>query len=297
MFWRGVLVVTAVCATRAAVAGPIRLEYSAPAECPAAADIEREIAAKLADEAADDPVEIKIDGDDIVGYRGVLVTRADGNAGRREVHGATCGETAAALVLVAAIAIAAPRADAEAPRIVAQPTRPRAPPARSRDSETRLYAGAGLALYEGVTPNALYALPIQIAARRGRGELRVTFDATRMDRLEMATFRWIAGRLDVCYDVVVLGRVALGPCGGAQVGTLEGRGRMVDQPEGQLRPWLAPELAARATLRLGPAALAIEVLAAMPLFRDRYYIAPTTTVHEVPAVVYGVSVTAAVQFW
>ena len=284
-----------------AAAAPVPITYSAPPECPAQASVEAAIAAKLAQGAAPGRVAITIQGDDIVGYHGALVVGSGEGGARRDVQGATCDETVAALVLVAAIAIEASAAPRAAP-----PARPAPPPAPppvpppprpSHPARVRLSAGAGFARYSGMTPSALYVVPLHVAARRKSFELRASFDATRRDDLATSTFRWTAGRIDACYDVLATARFAIAPCGGLQVGALTSKGRMVDAIDGDTRPWLAPALTARASVRLGPAAFAVEALAAAPLVRDRYYIAPSTTIHQVPWIAFGVGAGVAVQLW
>jgi len=53
---------------------------------------------------------------------------------------------------------------------------------------------------------------------------------------------------------------------------------------------------ARLAVRLGPVALEIEGTAAAPLVRDRYYLAPASTVHQVPDVAFGVGTSIAFEF-
>ncbi len=260
----------ALATTRVAAAD---IHYVAPAGCPTEADVASQLEALRGSELA-----LTIEPD-ATGFRGALTVPE----GTREVTGATCDETVAALVLVALLAVeqrAAPRP---------------APPPRVVEPRWRWWVGAGVARYEGMTPTPIVGVPLHLAASRGRAQLRLTFDATGSDQLAMTTFRWTAGRIEACYAVAT-GRLELAPCGGVQAGVLTGSGTNVDQAASDTRPWVAPELAARAALRIGPAALEVEATAAAPLVRDRYYIAPSTTVHQVPAVAFGVGTDLAMRF-
>jgi hypothetical protein len=282
---RPLVLVIATARAAAADPEPIRVDYSAPDGCPA------DVVARLVAHAAVVPSNapdarrfaLRV-ADDDGGFRGELTV---GGEGTREVTGATCEETVAALVLVAALAVE---------ERAAAPSPPMPRPARSPAPRWTWSFGAGVARYEGMTPTPIFGVPIHLAASRGRLRLRVTFDATGDDQLAMSTFRWTAGRIEACPYAIAAGSIELAPCGGVQVGALTGRGTTVDQASGATRPWVAPELAARAALRIGPAAVEVEGTAAAPLVRDRYYIAPSTTVHQVPVVAFGVGADVAVHF-
>jgi hypothetical protein len=264
---------------------PIRVEYRAPATCPGEAEVVGRLVAKAAvtrvdaREARVFALSVERDHD---GFRGRLDVRgSDGIAAGREVNGATCDEAIAALVLVAALA-----AEDRAP----------APAASRATAGWRFAFGAGFARYEGMTPEAIYGVPIHLAARRDKTELRATFDATGSDQLAMTSFRWTAGRAEVCRYVAAIGPLEAAPCAGFEAGALSGRGTNVGQASDDTRPWFAPELTGRVALRIGRAAVELEGTAEAPVVRDRYYIAPATTVHQVPALAFGLGASLGVQF-
>lgn len=271
---------------------PIRIEYTAPLGCPAEPDVVHRLVDRASVARIDAPGErvfaLTITSDE-TGFRGELAVRGS-EVTTREVTGATCDETVAALVLVAALAVEERASAAPAP----PPPPPRPSP---RGASWRLAIGAGVARYEGMTPSAIYGVPIHVAATRERVQLRLTFDATGSDQLAMTEFRWTAGRIDACPYVIAAGRIELAPCAGFGAGVLTGKGTNVGQAASDTRPWLAPELAGHVALQLGRAALEVEGTAAAPLVRDRYYIAPSTTVHQVPAVAFGVGADVALRFW
>lgn len=295
--WSLALVVVAWTA-RAAAADPepVRITYGAPDGCPSedefVARLDREAHARRVDRGAVRTFAFAI-ARDPAGFRGSLAV--DGAA--REVSAATCGEVASALVLVAALAI---EERAPAPTPPPAPVPAPAPPAPAPSHEVtrlRLAVGAGVARYSGMTPSARLGVPVSVVAWYGRRELRATFDATTSDDTAMASFRWTAGRLEICPYVVALGHTELAPYAGVQLGALTGRGTGIDQAATETRPWIAPEAGLRARQWLGSVALEVEATAAAPLVRDRYYIAPMSTIHEVPAVAWGVAAGLVVEFW
>ena len=266
---------------------PIRIAYSAPAGCPS----EAEVIARLEAQAEIRPVSDAsarsfafsiATGQVGDGFRGELAVTGGGTPAARVVTGGTCRETVAALVLVAALAV-----EERAP----------ARPAEHAAVPWQLAFGAGFARYDGMTPSALYGVPLSLAASHGRAELRVAFDATTSDAGAMATFHWLAGRIEACPYVPRIGRFELAPCAGLQAGAVTSRGTAVGQASSDTRPWLAPELAGHVALRIGRVAVEVEATAAAPIVRDRYYIAPSTTVYQVPRVAFGVGAGLAVQLW
>jgi hypothetical protein len=290
------LVLAMVVAARVAAADPepIRITYDAPAECPAESDA----IARLNERA---PVTRVASGPvrtfalaitrDAEGFHGELaVHRGDDAPAVRDVTAASCDDAVTALVLVAALAI---EERTPAPAIVAPPP----PPAPVHTATPwRFAAGAGVALYTGMTPSARLGVPLYLDARRGHLELRATFDTTTSDDLQTASFRWTEGRVEGCPYAWTLGRIDLAPCAGVQIGALTGTGMMLTQASSTTRPWLAPEAAGRIGVRLGRFELEAEGTAALPLVRDLYYIGPMTTVHQVPVLTYGVATSIAIAF-
>lgn len=275
---------------------PVRITYDAPAGCPAESDA----IARLTERAAVTRVDrgavrtfalaITSEGD---GFHGELsVQSGDGPPAVREVTAASCEDAVTALVLVAALAVEE-RAPVPAPAPVAPPPRPA--PVRIA-TPWRLAAGAGVAMYTGMTPSARFGVPLYVDARHGHLELRATFDTTTSDDLGTASFRWTEGRIEGCPYAWAIGRVDLAPCAGVQIGALSGTGTMVQQASSTTRPWLAPELAGRVGVRLGRFELEAEGTAGLPVVRDHYYFGPMTTVHDVSRVTFSVASSVSVGF-
>lgn len=292
--WRWSFALVVVARVAAADPEPIRLAYDAPAGCPAEADV----VARLADHASMRRVSAGAAREfslaiahDEAGFRGVLAVH-DGAApaATRDVAAASCDEVVSALVLVAALAI-----EERAPSVV-EPAPPPEPRHAATETPWRLAVGAGVARYSGMTPSALFGVPIYVAASHGRQQLRATFDTTASDDVAMASFRWTAGRIEGCPIAWQLGAFSAAPCAGVQLGALRGSGATAMGATTGTRPWIAPELVGRLAVRFGRAALELEGTAAAPLVRDRYYLAPSTTIHQVPALAYGVATSVAIEF-
>ena len=294
------LLVTLASALLAGVADaapePIRVSYAVPDGCPdevrfvagleARARIVRttSVAARLF------AVAIETDADGHL--RGALtVTGTDSTVTRRDVAGATCAELVDALQLVAALAIeeqatrALQRADDEPVAF--------APPRRS---PWYLAVGAGVERYTGMTPGAVFGVPVHVALGRRRGpSVRVTFARTQRDDGALAGFRWTAGRVEGCPWALGSAALHLAPCAGLDAGVLDARGATVAMPLAETRPWLAPEATARLHAQAGRFALELEATLAVPIVRDRFFIAPNTTVHRVSALTTGVGINLSVD--
>ncbi len=223
-----------------------------------------------------------------VGVHGTLAIRTADGTTVREVEGQTCDETVSALVVVAALAIVSG-------------TEPVVPHVQPRH-ERRIVVGSGVALYQGVIPEPVLGVPVFATFGRNRGvRLRVGFARTAQYQQQMSagttTFRLTTGRLDLTPLTLARGRFDVAPAIGVEVGALDGEGTMVAKPTGGLRPWVAPDLALRFRMLVDRFALELEGSIAVPAVRDRFYIAPTTTVHEVPRVTAAVGLTLAVGLW
>ena len=279
----------------------IGLVYSAPKSCPSADEFFARVAARAparrVGAARERTFEVTIESTQ-AGSHGALAIRTSDGLTVREVDGATCDETVSALVVVAALAIVAGRspAPAPAPELRATSARPDA-----RERPPWLAIGSGLARYHGVVPDWVYGVPafVEIGRRHGP-RMRVSLARTQAQQRVMPVgateFRWTVGRVDLSPLTIARGRFDVAPSIGVEAGVLDGRGTKVAMPGGGSRLWLAPELALRLRLRVDRFALEIEGNVAAPLIRDRFFIAPGTTVHEVPRLTTGIGLTLAVGF-
>jgi hypothetical protein len=131
--------------------------------------------------------------------------------------------------------------------------------------------------------------------------LRVGFARTAEVRQQMTVgttaFRWTTGRIDFTPLTLALGRFDVSPAIGMELGAIDGEGAMVAKPDGGLRPWVAPDAALRFRMLVDRFSLELEGTVAAPLVRDRFYIAPATTVYQVPRVAAAVGLTLGVRLW
>jgi hypothetical protein len=281
----------------------IALEYSAPEGC-ATVD---EFLARVRERAPVDRVdtgaartfEVTIELSS-TGTHGVLAIRTpDGFSEAREVDGQSCDETISALVVVAALAIVAGNAPVTTVAPVSTVARPSTSP---RVLERWVAVGTGLAAYQGVVPANVFGVPVFVALGQNRGpRLRIGFARTQQSEVTMSAgtteFRWTTGRIDLTPLTLRRGRFDVSPAIGVEAGVIHGRGTTTAMPASASRPWFAPDLAVRARVLIDRFALELEGTLAVPVVRDRFFIAPGTTVHEVPRVTTGVGLTLSVGFW
>jgi hypothetical protein len=277
---------------------PIRLVYSAPAGCPDGATFFVGLAARAHVVQIEDgdarEFRVTIEQTDDVAKGTLVVVSKDGEAAR-EVTGKTCDETVTALELVAALAIEQRAAEAEDRMPQPPVVQPRAP------RPWHLSAGAGVEIETGIAPGALGALPVFVAATHGAAGLQLRLGATitEQDTVTMAvgtsSFRWTVGWLEACPLAAKVWRLVGRACAGAEAGALQGRGEHVGSPSDLEQPWLAPRASLAIALGIGPVNLALGARAATPVLRDRFYLAPSTTIYETPWITAGFGLDASIQ--
>ncbi len=272
---------------------PIQLAYSAPDGCPDDGAFFAQLQHRARALRVTEPnarafrVEITADGD---GFHGRLeVGSIDGDTTARDVHGATCVETVTALALVSALAI-----------------EERAAVVRTTKSEARQVGPLHVALGTGVevdgriAPADIYSFGAFASLRRSAGwQLRLGFARSVRSDVAMpegdASFRWTIGTLDACPLSFTIGRWSAAPCAGFQGGVLTAIGSNVGMASSVDRPWFAPEATLRLRVAIGRFAVELAGMVAAPLIRDRFYIAPSTTVDHVPAVTAGAQLALSVD--
>lgn len=281
----------------------LRITYAAPAGCGSADAFFAQLAArapvKRVESGAVRSFDLTITAD-ARGVHGALAIRAAAGETVRAVEGATCDETIAALVVIASLAVAAERAPAP---VVRPPPPPIGRPARTSPPRDRwLAVGSGIGRYSGVLPDPVLAVPVFVALGAfGRAQLRLGFARTAAQETMLAAgasaFRQTIGRLDVRPIALTRGAFELAPAIGVEAGVLTAHGTQVGSPASARRPWIAPDVALRAGAHRGRFALELEAMVAIPLVRDRYYISPGATVHQVPVATYGLGLAAVMEVW
>ena len=299
--WVGAFVLAAS-ASAAAEERPesIRVTYQAPDGCGSADEFFARLAERAAVrrvETAPRSFEVTITQDATGATHGELAIRTAAGDSVRAVDGASCAETMAAIVVVASLAVAAEREIRVVPVPVPVPSPPRE---RARPRAPWLAVGSGLDRYFGVAPDPVFAVPAFVAiGRRHRPQLRLGFARTARQESMLAQgaseFRWTVGRLDVRPFALAWGPLEVAPALGLEAGALTARGTQVGSAAGGSRPWVAPEVAARVGLHFARFALELEGVVAAPLVRDRFFIAPGITVHQVPIATAGVGLALIVE--
>jgi hypothetical protein len=133
-------------------------------------------------------------------------------------------------------------------------------------------------------------VPVFATARRDATGPRLRLGVVRTLRGDVtmragtADFRWTIVRAETCPYVLVHDVLEVAPCLGFEAGVVDARGTRVDMPAVDRRPWLAPDATLRLGVRHGRFALELEGTLSIPMVRDRFYLAPSTTIHEVPEV-------------
>ncbi|MEO8700539.1 MAG: hypothetical protein ABI867_10870 [Kofleriaceae bacterium] len=279
-----------------AEAEEIGLVYIAPKECPTAAEFFERVAerssARLVGAARERTFEVAIVRTD-TGMHGSLAIRTARGVSTREVGGVSCDETVSALVIVAALAIVETSPPLAPVVTLSAPT---------TSARRWIVVGAGLARHRGVVPDWVYSIPVYVSLGRPNGvRVRVGMARSEQQQRVMAVgdtaFRWTTGRMDVSPLAVVRGRFDASPSLGLEAGVLEGRGTNIGMPARDARLWLAPDLALRARVLLDRFAVELEGTVAAPLIRDRFFIAPDTTVHEVPRLTFALGISLAMRLW
>jgi hypothetical protein len=241
---------------------PVRVDYGAPKDCPAAGVFIEEIQrrtnlARLAlahEEARGLAVRIARSGSR---YRGLLTLVDGANEITRDIEGQTCEEVVVALALVTALALdpnanlspkpaPAPRVDEVEPAAPAPPDEwdnseppapPEPPPFSDRPSPRRALPrrwllGARAASDLGLTPRALLGGDLFAELRFGgrwRPSIRLAVGVAATGTFDAGrggvSFVRALGRLEVCaFAVRPVARLSLAPCVNLEAGALDARG-------------------------------------------------------------------------
>jgi len=288
---------------------PIRLEYQAGDSCADRSAFLAEVRARtqrMREARPDEPAlvfdVVLIDESGQVTGR-LRRQNPDGAASERTVVGASCANVIAALALIVALAI-----DPEASLVPV----PQAPPAASRTPEPAPAAqlrrasaphpapprtrwrwgfGAQTSVRSAVAPEALFAFGAYatIEARTGVPSARLSVQhAAQTVRITGGggKIAWTDAHLDACpWGLRLVDAAALVPCVGVDGGVLRVSGVSTPNPDTFTHPWIALGTLLRLRMRsLNWLAVDAELGVGFPLVRNRYFLRPSTTVHDVPFV-------------
>jgi len=254
----------------------------------------------------------------------------DGTEETRSVTGRTCAEVGDALALVAAVMLdpearteaeppvsmpesAPPSAPSPVPPIVPAPppSVPRRPPVSRLPSPSRprmrwlVSGGAELGMLGGIGPAVAPMFGAFAEVERRAPALastaRVSVDVASTSsalRSGWQTYEWFAATIRGCPAYVSLSKeLRLAPCAALQIGGHRGTTRDVRSPTTNVDLWLAP-VAVGAVEWQASSIVSVEAQggALFPLRQTRFYLAPSSTIFEVPAVAGTASLALRVRF-
>lgn len=312
-----------------------RLLYAAPAGCPDRAAFATGIRARTSRPRLvedDDPgaaivlrVAIESSGNESASGR-LDLREPDGTEETRSVASRTCGEVANALALVAAVLLdpdarVSPEPEAEPPPAPATtpaspvPTSPAVqpkPPPRSEPPrapsprEWRFSGGAGLGGLGGVGPAFAPMAGVFVEVERAASgaltsaaRLNLDVASTSSDlRSGTQTYEWLGATLRLCPAYLTLpGRLRLAPCGALQTAVHRGTTRDVQKPSASVGLWLAPVVAGTLAWDVS-SSVALEINGGIlfPLRRSRFFLAPDSTIFDVPVAAGMVGLGARIRF-
>jgi hypothetical protein len=297
------LVVSATVEARGDTLAPLdRLEYVAPPGCPTRRVLENDLIRRGGRTTPEVSIAV------VVRRTGrVFVGRLEIGPGNvRTIGGASCQEVVEALALIASLYVqrfsgsASTQAAPEPPAAVAPPQGPPLEPTqeivRNHRASTRwvFTGGASAAVVYGTAPALAPGVAVFVDVRRSgvtpwQPSLRLGYAWARSDAGiaggGRAGFDLQVGSVDVCPARITFFRFAVTPCLGIDIGALQATSTGVDGARTDRRLWLAPSASGRlefAVVRHFD--LFLQGAIAVPLVRERFYLEPSTTIFEVPAV-------------
>ncbi|MBX3225563.1 MAG: hypothetical protein KF795_33970, partial [Labilithrix sp.] len=155
--------------------------------------------------------------------------------------------------------------------------------------------GATSAVGPAIAPRAGAILDVALAHDAPDGNVslriapsfRVTADvaATSSDLASGAQhYLWLGGTLGACPARLFFGeRLHLAPCAALQLGVHSGETTQVSNSTASRDPWIAPLVGLRVAWALSSSvSLELQGDAGFPLLRTRFFLAPSTTIFEIP---------------
>lgn len=273
-------------------ASAIRLDYTAPPECPTRDALiarVRERATVNLDDNATRTLAIAVTSD-AVGFRATLAI----DGGGRELTAASCDDVVSAAALVAAIALGPhdppdpgppPAPDPPPPPPPTPPIRVDPPPpiAIATPRSWRFEPTIGIGLGVGITPDPLATVRVgaAIAVRSWTAGIDVIGgrDSTQLMESE-ASFTWLVARPSGCRRVFAR-RLEVSACAHLELGATWARGKQIVNGRQIARGWVAPGAHGVARWGLADRSFAeFQLGLSVPAIRDRYRFMPDLVIHE-----------------
>lgn len=228
----------------------------------------------------------------------------DGTSETRAVTSRTCAEVARALALVTALLLdpdartepeplPEPEPEPPPPPPVRPPPRPAPrrpppPPPPPPPSPWQASAGAEAGIHGGIGPAAAPVAGVFAEIERG-ARARLSFQAARtasdLPNDAAHTYEWVGATARVCpVHLALPGHLRVAPCGAFEIAAHRATTQRVKSPTTNLELWLAPAALASVEWTIRPdVAVELQGGALFPLRRTRFFLAPSTTLFEVPA--------------
>jgi hypothetical protein len=304
---------------------PVRIDYSAPPECPDQREflarveqrLERARFAQPDEMARTFRVTVRTKPERSVAR--VEFVDADGQRASRTIGAETCDEVVNGIALVTALAMDARAGDKtpepEAPSGVfpaptpAQFRPPAAPPLAlpaGPERGARWDVGAGIDVASAYAPSAAIGLRLFVEHSPSFFSVRASAmhaDSGKVDvGGDRARFRYWGGRLEGCPLRLDLGtQLQAVPCAGLDAGALDGEGLPgtgIANPKRATELWLAAVVIARLVLEIDRfLLLEAQADARFPLLRHEFYLeSPDRDVHAIPAIGLGGSLGVGFRF-
>ena len=283
----------------------VRLDYTAPAECPDRDAFVTQIVARApavkfeASAPRTFAVSITTTPD---GFAGTLIVDATAD---KQLAATRCDDLASALALVTALAIdptasAAPEPPPPPPKQEVRVVAP--PPRRDPGREWTPDLTAGAVVDSGVTPDPLLAGVLQLRGTWDSRIGRVAFELaalggrdTTMAEGGKAAFTWLAGRPAGC--VVIVRTLELSGCGHVEVGLVRATGEMIVNGRALNRLWWAAGAQGEARWPARSRGfIQLQLGVSVPITRDRYRFNPGVVIHETEVITGWLGLGVGVRF-
>ena len=298
----------------------VRIEYSAPDECPSAEEFsgrvkQRVSKARFAEEGElARTFRVRVASREDKSVARVEFVDADGEKASRTIAAPTCDEVVNAIALATALAMDARAGEeppetvpvAPPPAVAPEPEAPVAPTTvKPRPPGARWDAGAGFDLLSGFAPSLSAGLHVFAEYTPSFWSARAT--AMHADSGKVAVdggrirFRFWGGRVEGCPLRFESAPFTAAPCAGFELGALHGEGlpgRGIAEPKDTTELWLAGLVVGRVGYALDDFLL-LELAGDVrfPLTRHEFVLErPDRSVHEVPAVAFGASIGVGFRF-
>jgi hypothetical protein len=247
------------------------------------------------------------------GVRGQLTLRKpDGELTVREVPGADCADVESGMALIAALSVDPLAGTVEGEGVRPPPTQttreadatptPDAAPASTWSIRVEQRLIGRTAVAPGWTWGQALGAMLTRETSRFRPSVGLSVQDTRATVVKprgSAELEWRAADLELCPIAAPVGEAwDLRACASFQVGRLRGSGFATVNPAKKRILWTSAGLQLAARYRIvGPLWLGVEGALTFPFTRERFYLEPNLTLHQVPAWGVGAGLGMGVRFF